>query len=200
MSAPQEAARGRRPWVTFLLACALAVGSMLSAAPARADEPGETTVGYLLVQQALGHLAHDTSSEGIEIAMEKTDDALSTKDQEGVDVPELQKAMAALQAGQVEQGRALLQHSISGAVAQLKPAIGEETGTKLVLSPLPGRGSLAGGDWGSLVVSVLALLLGVGLAWRFRPQDNVHELRRRLDPPAPGQAAAQPDPPATDAS
>ena len=87
MSSPQEAARGRRPWVTFLLACALAVGSMLSAAPARADEPGETTVGYLLVQQALGHLAHDTSSEGIEIAMEKTDDALGTNDQEGVDVP-----------------------------------------------------------------------------------------------------------------
>ena len=199
MGTPQEVADGRRLWITFLLACVLALGSMLSASPARADEPGETTVGYLLVQQALGHLAHDTTSDGIEIAMEKTDDALSTKDQEGVDVPELQKAMAALQAGQVEQGRAFLQHSISGAVSQLKPAIGEDTGTTLVLSPLPGRGSLTGGEWGCLVVSMLLLLLGVGLAWRFRPQDNVHELRRRLDPPAPVRAAAQPDPPSKDA-
>ena len=69
-----------------------------------------------------------------------------------------------------------------------------------MLSPLPGRASLTGGEWGSLVVSVLVLLLGVGLGWRFRPQDNVHELRRRLGPPAPVQAAAQPDPPAKDAS
>ena len=200
MGTPHETARGRRLWTTLLLACVVALGSVLSASPAWADEPGETTEGYLLVQQALGHLAHDTTMNGIAFAMEKTDDALSTKDQEGVDVAELQEAMAALEAGQVEQGRALLQHSISGAISQLEPATGEETGTTVVLSPLPGRGSLTGGERGFLVLSVLLLLLGVGLAWRFRPQDNVHELRRRLDPPARVQAAAQPDTPSEDAS
>src|SRR5665811_1346884 len=127
-----------RLWTTLLLACVMALGGALSASSAWADEPGETTEGYLLVQQALGHLAHDTTSGGIAFAMEKTDDALSTEDQEGVDVAELQEAMAALEAGQAEQGRALLQRSISGAISQLEPATGEETGTTVVLSPLPG--------------------------------------------------------------
>lgn len=200
MGTPHETARGRRLWITLLLAGVVALGSVLSASPAWADGDGETTEGYLLVQQALGHLAHDTTSGGIVLAMEKIDDALSTKDQEGVDVAELQQAKAALEAGQVEQGRALLQHSISEAISQLKPATGEETGTTIVLSPLPGRGGLTGGDWGFLVVSVLLLFLGGGLAWRLRPPDNVHELRRRLGSPAGVQAAAQSDSPSEDAS
>jgi len=200
MGTPNETSRGHRLWTTLLLACVMALGGALSASPAWADEPGETTEGYLLVQQALGHLAHDTTSGGIAFAMEKTDDALSTEDQEGVDVAELQEAMAALEAGQAEQGRALLQRSISGAISQLEPATGEETGTTVVLSPLPGRGSLTGGEWAFLAISLLLVFLGVGLAWRFRPQDNVHQLRRRLDPPARVQAAAQSDTPPEDAS
>jgi len=200
MGTPNETSRGHRLWTTLLLACVMALGGALSASSAWADEPGETTEGYLLVQQALGHLAHDTTSGGIAFAMEKTDDALSTEDQEGVDVAELQEAMAALEAGQAEQGRALLQRSISGAISQLEPATGEETGTTVVLSPLPGRGSLTGGEWAFLAISLLLVFLGVGLAWRFRPQDNVHQLRRRLDPPARVQAAAQPDTPSEDVS
>lgn len=39
------------------------VGSILAAPSAAGDEPGETDVGYLLVQQALGHLAHDSRRE-----------------------------------------------------------------------------------------------------------------------------------------
>lgn len=199
MGTPHETARGHRLWTTLLLACVMALGGALSASPAWADEPGETTEGYLLVQQALGHLAHDTTSGGIAFAMEKTDDALSTKDQQGVDVAELQQAMAALEAGQAEQGRALLQRSISGAISQLEPAIGEETGTTVVLSPLPGRGSLTGGDWALLAISLLLVLIGGGLAWRFGPADNISELRRRLGIPATGQASTQSDNPARDA-
>ncbi len=200
MGALQETDGVRRLWTAILLACVVTLGSVLSASPTWADEQGETTEGYLLVQQALSHLAHDTTSGSIMDAMEKIDDALSTKDQEGVDVAELQQAKAALEAGQVEEGRALLQQSISEAISQFKPATGGETGTTVVLSPLPGRSSLTGGDWGFLALSVLLLLLGVGLAWRFRPQENVHELRRRLDPPARVQAAAQPGTPSEDAS
>ena len=163
-----------------LAACVVALGSVLLASPARADEPGETTVGYVLVQQALGHLAHDTSGLGIELATEKIDDALATADRDGVDVNELQRAKTALEAGQVSQGVALLQRSIAAAVSQLPPAVGEETGTKIVLSPLPGRSGLTGTDGLLLAVSVLLLLLGVGLAWYFRPRDNIAELRRKL--------------------
>ena len=164
-----------------LAACVVALGSVLLASPARADEPGETTVGYVLVQQALGHLAHDTGRLGIELATEKIDDALATTDRDGVDVNELQRAKTALEAGPVSQGVALLQRSIAAAVSQLPPAVGEETGTKIVLSPLPGRSGLTGTDRLLLAVSVLPLLLlGVGLAWYFRPRDNIAELRRKL--------------------
>lgn len=200
MGSLRETSGGRRHWTTLVLACVLALGSVLSASPARADAPGETTEGYLLVQQALGHLAHDTTANGIEAAMEKVNDALKTKDQQGVAVAEVEQAKTALEAGQVEQGRALLQKSITEAISQFKPAIGEETGTTVVPSALPGRGAFGSVEWGFLVVSVLLLLLGAGVAWRFRPQENVRELRRRLDPKAPVQTAAQPGAHAEDAS
>lgn len=140
---------GRRRWAGALAGILLVLGGVVSASPAWAHGGGETEEGYQLVQQALGHLAHDTSKEGVSLAMEKIDDALATKDQQGVDVDGLKQAQAALEAGQVDEGRALLQKSITEAVGTLKPATGEETGTTLVLSPLQGRASLTGRDWGS---------------------------------------------------
>lgn len=180
METVQLGGRRRRAWLRLLLVGLLTVGGVLSASPARANGTGETTVGYLLVQQALGHLAHDTSPDGVMLAMEKVDDALKTTDQAGVNVAELQQARDALAAGQVDQARTLLQSSITGALSQLKPATGEETGTKVVLSPLPGRGSLTAADFGLLTVMALLLLLGIGLAWRLRPADNIRALRGRL--------------------
>src|SRR5665647_1992392 len=172
-----EPARGQRLRKKILLICVLALGGALSALPAWAHGEGESEEGYLLVQQALGHLAHATTIDGVTLAMEKIDDALGTEDQEGVDVAELRQAKAALEAGQTEQGRALLQHSISEAVSQLEPATGEETGTTVVLDPLPRRGSLTGADWGVLATSVALVLLGGGLAWHFGPVDSVSQLR-----------------------
>ena len=176
---------GRRSWAGALAGILFAMAGVMSASPAWADGGGETTEGYQLVQQALGHLAHDTSDYGVSLAMEKINDALATKDQQGVDVAGLKQAQAALDAGQVDEGRALLQKSITEAVGNLKPATGEETGTTLVLSPLLGRASLTGRDWGFLVASALLLVLGAALAARYRPHDNVRELRRRLGPPPP---------------
>jgi len=161
------------------------MAGIMSASPARADGGGETTEGYQLVQQALGHLAHDTSDYGVSLAMEKIDDALATPDQQGVDVDGLKQAQAAVEAGQVDQARALLQQSIAEAVGKLKPATGEETGTTQVLTPLQGRADLTGRDWGFLVASALFLVLGAVLATRYRPHDNVRALRRRLGPPSP---------------
>lgn len=186
---PKQMAHARRAVLGVILAGVAVLGGIMTPPWAWAHGEGETEEGYLLVQQALGHLAHDTSMAGVELAMEKVDDALKTKDQEGVDVAELQRAHAALEAQQVGPGRALLEDSIREALAQLKPATGEETGTRLVPAPLPGRGTLAAGDAVLLVVSVLVLLLGVGLAWRYRPADTLGDLRGRLNAPKPGEAS-----------
>lgn len=181
-------ANGRR-WPGPVVAMLVAVGSVVSASPAWAHAgDGESTVGYQLVQQALGHLAHDTSRLGIELAMEKVDDALATTDQVGVDVAEVEQAQAALDAGEVETGRVLLQQSITEAVSQLAPATGDETGTSVVLTPLPGRGALTAMDGAFLAISALLLLAGLALAARYRPHDSVRVLQRRL-----GQSVHSPD-------
>jgi hypothetical protein len=171
--------------VTFLgrllAGLALLVGAALvTGSPASADEPGETDVGYLLVQQALGHLAHDTSAEGLEVAMEKISDALETDDQEGVDVPTLEQAMAALEAEDVEGARPLLLNSIAEALHNRPPATGMESGTTSVRPELEGRSGLAGEDWGFLAAALVALLLGAWLALRFRPHDSIRDLRTQL--------------------
>jgi hypothetical protein len=153
------------------------------AVPAGAHGDGETEEGYLLVQQALAHLAHDTGHEGMDLAMEKVDDALATKDQEGVAVAEVEQAKRALKADHVERARVLLQGSITEALDNLAPAVGEETGTTVVVPALPGRSDLTGRDWTFLGSSLICLLAGALLAYRFRPADTVDELRRRLQPP-----------------
>lgn len=133
-----------------------------------------------MVQQALGHLAHDGGHAGMDSAMEKVNDALAAKDHDGVNVAEVQQAKQALGAEQVDRARTLLEASIKVAVAELAPATGEQTGTKLVLSAMPGRDGLAGRDWVLLGASVAFLLIGVGLAAWYRPADTVGDLRRLL--------------------
>ena len=162
-------------------ALAIALLLALSLSPvAGADEPGETTQGYLLVQQALGHLAHDTGHEGMDAAMEKVQDALATEDKAGVDVSTLKKAQAALESEQVDTARAELQASISEALSAMPPATGEDTGTRVVVPALDTRGRISGLDWLFLALSLLAVVGGVLLAYRFRPADSVADLRRRM--------------------
>ena len=161
-------------------AAVVVLGSLLAVPSASADEPGETDVGYLLVQQALAHLAHDSSPEGIEVAMEKAGDALETDDQEGVDIPTLERAMEALEAEDIEAARGLLQDSIADALHNLPPATGMESGTTTVRPELPGRSGMTGEDWGLLVAAVLASLLGAWLTFWLRPRDSVRVLRTRL--------------------
>ncbi len=158
------------------------MGLLVFAPPASADGEGETKEGYLLVQQALGFLANDTSMAGMDLAMEKVDDVLATTDQDGVAVDQVEQAKEALDADDAGRARTLLQASIKQALSELEPAIGEETGTTVVAPALPGRESLTGRDWGFLTVSLIFLLVGAGLAFFFRPSDNIRELRRRLGP------------------
>jgi hypothetical protein len=167
-----------------IAAIGLLLATFVSVPPARADGEGETTKGYLLVQQALGHLAHDTGMSGIDLAMEKVDDALETDDQEGVDVAELEQGMAALEAGDVDGARTLLQDSIQQAITALPPATGSQTGTLIVPPELSGRPNIRTQDWVLVSASILALALGVWLTFLFRPHDTIRKLRTCL-PTAP---------------
>jgi len=121
------------------------------------------------------------------------DDALRTKDQEGVDVAQVKQAKVELEADRAAPARALLQKSITVAVSKLAPATGEMTGTTLVLTPLRGRGGLTGQDWGFGIASLLMVLAGTVLALRFRPADNLKQLRRQLAAPASSAPASVDD-------
>ena len=180
----RESAELRR-WSRLVVVFGVLLAALSPASRAWAHGDGETAEGYQLVQQALGHLAHDTGHTGVMDAMEKVDDALNTDDQEGVDVALLTRAQGALDADRVSEARALLQQSITEAVSGLKPATGEETGTTVVLLPLRGRGGLTGQDWGFGSASLLLLVVGLALAVRFRPHDNLRQLRRQLAPAEP---------------
>lgn len=188
-SEPSRLRLHRRSWLAA--GCVVILAMSASTTSAWAHGAGETTEGYVLVQQALGHLAHDSSHLGIEAAMEKVNDALATKDQVGVDVAGVKRAQTALTADRVEQARVLLQQSITTATKNLLPAIGEETGTTVVLLPQPGRGSLTTAEWALGSVSLLLVLVGVALAAWFRPHENLKQLRHLLNPVAPVRSHAR---------
>lgn len=158
----------------------IGLGLVCVAPSAQAHDEDETQEGYVLVQQALAHLVHDSGPDGVDLAMEKVADALETEDQEGVDVAGVRAGMAALEARQVEEARALLQDSISEAMADRPLATGYETGTSVVSPQLPGRGPLSGGDWAALLVAAAVAGVGVWLSVRFRPHDSVDALRLML--------------------
>jgi hypothetical protein len=162
------------------------LGLMVGAPGALGHGEDESEEGYILVQQALAHLAHDTSHVGRELAMEKVDDALAAEDQEGVAVAQVERAMQALEANQVGRARSLLQRSIEGALSDLPPAVGEQSGTTVVVPALERQGDLTRRDWLFLAVSTAVLLAGVALAYRFRPSDTIADLRRRLVAGGPG--------------
>lgn len=168
----------------------LALAGALIAQSASADGGDADAEGYVLVQQALGHLYHDVGPVGTADALMKVDELLAAEDQHGVAVDEVRRAKTALEAGSIAQARTLLQGSIAEAVAALKPATGIETGTTVVLGALPPRGPFTGWDWAFLLLSALAVLVGVLLAVLFRPHDSLRELRQALSPPQ----AASPSP------
>ncbi len=167
-------------WRWILATVVLAVAVVLPAAPAAADGEGETTVAYVLIQQALGHLAHGGGHVAMDEAMEKVGDALETDDNASVDLTLVKQAKAALEAEDIGQARTLLEQSIQTAISDLPPAIGQESGTRLVVLPLRGRGGLTGQDWAFGAGSLVLLLVGAALAFRFRPHDTVRQLRISL--------------------
>jgi hypothetical protein len=134
----------------------------------------------VLVLQAIGIIVNKPGD--MDEISDKVDDALEAPDQEGVDLAQVQVAKDALDNGNMDQARTLLQQSLQGG-APMQSAAGEDTGTTVVHDPLNPRGHLAGGDWVLLAISVLVTLLGGWLAVRFRPPLSVRVLRRQLAAP-----------------
>lgn len=168
-----------RRWLTLAAGLLLATAASVGPAWAHGGAAGAPE-GYVFVQQALGHLAHERSPRAVADAEASVGQALSATDQDGVDVALVAQAKAELTGGQIAAAQQTLQKSITVAVTELKPATGEETGTTVVGEPLPGRGSLTGTDWTFGAVSLLLLAVGVGLALLFRPAQNLAQLRRGL--------------------
>lgn len=174
------------------------LASTVAVAPASAHG-GESGAqeGYIFVQQALGHLAHDTGPKGVAAAEANLVEMLSGPDQDGVDVGIVGQAQAALTAGRTDAAKQDLQESIAEAVNALAPASGEQTGTAVVGESLPGRAALTGTDWTLGGVSLLLLAAGVGLALWFRPAENMAQLRRRLTAAPSAGTDTRPGPPST---
>ena len=148
--------------------------------PAWAHGGQSATEGYVMVQQALSCLVNDASPAGTAKALLKVDEVLAAKDQDGVAVAEVQRAKVALTAGDTATARTLLQGSIAEAIAALKPAVGDETGTTIMVAPFVYRGSLSVTDWILLVLSVVVAIGGTILAVRFRPLEGMRDLRRDI--------------------
>lgn len=170
-----------------MLAAGLLLASSASIAPAHGGDDAEED--YILVQQALGHLAQNPGPESVSAAEAKIDEALTGPDQDGVDVAAVRRAQTALLDGRTDAAQQTLQLSIAEATAGLGPATGEQTGTTVVGQPLSGRGSLAGTDWALGGLSVLLLVAGTGLAAAPRSP------RRHQRPPAAGPRSAAAAPP-----
>ena len=184
----------RVPRVIVLAACAALVSMVVHAAPAVADEPGESDQSRVLVQQAIA-LIVNVPDDAMAIG-ERIDDALEAPDTEGTDLAYVEQAKAALSDGDLEQTRDLLQTAIgagpyvddgvppeigetSGEPGEPAFAVGGETGTTVVLDELDPGADIDGGDGVLLALSVLVLAAGLLLAWRFRPEDTVRQMRRR---------------------
>lgn len=147
--------------------------ALLSAAPALAHGTGESVVARELVTQALGLIANRQTTMAVE---ERIDDALKAPDQAGVDRRLVERAMGALNRGDVGTTRTLLERAVSaqpGSPPTAAPVIGEGTGTTIVLDELSTRGDLHVGQWALLAGSLIVLVLGVVLTVHYRPPPTV---------------------------
>jgi hypothetical protein len=132
-----------------------------------------------MVQQAIVYLTETPEPDATMHAQEKVSAALAAADQEGVSLDQVRQAQGALQAGEPDRARSLLQDSIAEAVKALEPAKGVDTGTGIVSPPLAPQ-PVTGIGWGLLILSALAIGAGVWLAALFRPHEGVRELRHLM--------------------
>lgn len=150
--------------VTVLMALLL----VITPAGVWADGDEGTERAYDLVRQAIA-LIVDTPAD-VDAITDKIGDALSAKDQSQVQIALVQRAKDALARGNLHRARALLEKSIGA----------RGGGRTAAVEAMPGRGSLSGGDWVMLGLSVLVGVVGIVAAVVLRPR----HLPRPGPPPA----------------
>lgn len=131
---------------------------LLVITPARAwaDENGDRA--YDLVRQAIALIVNTPAD--VDAISDKIDAALSAKDQSQVQIPLVQQAKDALARGNLHRVRALLEKSIGA----------RGSGRIAAVEAMPGRGSLSGGDWVMLGLSVFVGVVGIVAAAVLRPR------------------------------
>lgn len=146
------------------------------------------------VLQAIAYIVNTPSD--LDMITDKLNDAKESSDPEGVDVAEIDRAMEALDEGNLPQARRLLEEAIGARadltgldvrhVLEVPPgastvslATGEQPGTQIVTDELPGRGPWTGTDSVLIGIAAVAVAAGVVSGWRSRPVHSIHALRRR---------------------
>ena len=178
--------------------CLIAVIVIALASPAAAHEDEESIKASVLVRQAIALIVN---APGSTMAIEdKINDALESKDADGVNLALVRQAASQLDGGNLHRVRALLEVSIgarphmSGQNVQpigetagrvtgsdvnpaLRLATGEESGTNIAVDPLHARRLFDGGTWLALSSMAALAAAGIALAVRFRPPVSLRDLR-----------------------
>jgi hypothetical protein len=186
MSHPRVGSRTRA-------AAALATGLAITLlafvpVPAWAHGDEDNPRAFDLVRQAIALIVNlPTHTDEIE---DKIKDAAESEDTSDVQVPLVEQAMEALDAGDLHRTRALLEQSIGARVHTgdadpvvigkvPPPTTGEETGTLAAIDALPGRHGLQSDDWALLAISIALAAAGIALSFTLRPH-IVHGSHREV--------------------
>jgi hypothetical protein len=177
---------------------ALLAAVLLAVAGAPAWAHGDKA--YTLVREAIALMVNKPSAH--DAILDKINDALQAKDKSNVDMPLVAQAKDAFLAGDGHKAQALLEQSIGaqvhtstaepmpintpppspGASSEPMPPMAEASASPAAaMADLPGRGSLGGGDWVLIVVSLLVGVGGILLAARLRPHLSRHLAARPAD-------------------
>ena len=142
----------------------------------------ENERAYDLTRQAIALIVN--TPDDMDAIADKINDAIEAKNASGVQMPLVEQAKGALEAGDMHQARALLEKAIGARVhtstaepvpiGQPAPATGSETGTVAAIDALPGRDGMSNLDWVMLALSAVVLVGGVTLSVRLRPRHLPH--------------------------
>lgn len=181
VSKTRRAATRHRFGVIIISAFAISIlGLTAGAGSAWAEGAQAPPPNYVTVQQALSYLVNDHSSMGNSDALMKVNDALAAQDAGGVNLGEVREAKTDLLAGNTASARTLLQKSIRNVVAKLPPAVGDETGTTVMVAPFVQPAPLTGTGLIFLALSLIVAAVGGLLSTRLRPREGLRDLSRDI--------------------
>jgi len=174
-----------------LVVAALLAG-LIAAPIAGAHGEGESDESLVLVRQAIALLVNKPGD--LMAVKDKMNDGLEARHQEGVNLAMVRQAMdmmpgeqlgsdMMMSSGDMMQVRTLLEKSIGARpivggedpvqIGDVPPPLtGEDTGTLVVLDPLPGRHGLTAVAWIAIVAAGLVVTVGAALSLRLRPKSS----------------------------